>query len=172
MLQLAELPQTREGDSMIATLLPEPATVIAFVVPAIPVAQPRPRATMAHGGKGARMHEVTHIKQSDGTRRPHPIAAFKAAVMMAARQAYSGPPLECPLSVTLLCLFPCKSKRERKPKPTKPDCDNLAKSTLDALNGLLFKDDGQVVKLSVEKWHANGDEQPRVEITIEPLPSP
>jgi Holliday junction resolvase RusA-like endonuclease len=145
---------------------------ITFTVPAIPVAQPRPRATLAHGGKGARMHEVTSIKGGDGERRPHPIAAYKATVRLAMLDAYDGPPLECPLVVSLTCVFPSQ-KKARKWKATKPDCDNLAKSTLDALNGLLFKDDSQVVELHVVKFHAAGDEQPHVEIFIaqaEPLP--
>lgn len=138
---------------------------IAFVVPAVPVAQPRPRAV--GGPTGARIHEVTHIKNHEtGERRPHPIAAYKATVRMVAQAAYSGPPLGCPLKVTLECVFPAKRKT-RVPKPTKPDCDNLAKSTLDALNGLTFKDDGQVVELVVRKWHAAGDEQPHVEVRIE-----
>ncbi|MDK7716052.1 RusA family crossover junction endodeoxyribonuclease [Aerococcus urinae] len=39
--------------------------------------------------------------------------------------------------------------------PTKrPDLDNYAKSILDASNGVLFKDDSQVVKLSVTKAYA------------------
>ena len=144
--------------------------MIQFTVPAVPVAQPRPRATMAHGGKGARMHEVTHIKNAaTGERRPHPIAEYKATVKMAAKAAYSGPPLTGPLAMWVLCVFPSKSKH-RRPKPTKPDCDNLGKSTADALNGLTYKDDGQIVMLVVEKCHAAKDEQPHVVVTIEPLP--
>ena len=37
-------------------------------------------------------------------------------------------------------------------RPTKkPDCDNVAKSILDALNGIVYHDDSQVVSLVVEK---------------------
>lgn len=39
-------------------------------------------------------------------------------------------------------------------RPTvKPDCDNVSKIILDALNGVAFKDDSQVVGLWVEKWY-------------------
>lgn len=49
-------------------------------------------------------------------------------------------------------------------RPTKkPDCDNLAKTILDALNGRAFKDDSQVVSLLVEKYYA---EEPRVEVEL------
>ena len=41
-------------------------------------------------------------------------------------------------------------------KPTKtPDCDNIAKIVLDALNGCAYKDDSRVVRLNVEKFYAN-----------------
>lgn len=52
-------------------------------------------------------------------------------------------------------------------RPTKkPDCDNIAKIILDALNGIAFDDDKQVVELVVKKKYA---EQPKVLIRIERL---
>lgn len=46
----------------------------------------------------------------------------------------------------------------------KPDCDNIAKICLDALNGIAYYDDSQVIGLCVIKRYA---EAPRVEITLE-----
>ena len=51
-----------------------------------------------------------------------------------------------------------KKKREmarlRQLRPTKkPDCDNIAKSVLDALNGVVYYDDSQVVELVVKKFY-------------------
>ena len=46
----------------------------------------------------------------------------------------------------------------------KPDCDNLAKSILDSLNGLAYHDDKQVVELSVKKYYAENAEV-RVRLT-------
>ena len=44
-------------------------------------------------------------------------------------------------------------------RPTiKPDCDNLAKSILDSLNGLAYRDDKQVIELSVKKFYAEQSE--------------
>ena len=44
-------------------------------------------------------------------------------------------------------------------RPTvKPDCDNLAKSILDSLNGLAYHDDKQVVELVVKKYYAENAE--------------
>jgi Holliday junction resolvase RusA-like endonuclease len=41
---------------------------------------------------------------------------------------------------------------------TKPDCDNLAKSILDSLNGWAYRDDKQVIELSVKKFYAEQSE--------------
>lgn len=49
---------------------------------------------------------------------------------------------------------------------TKPDADNYAKGILDALKGVIWQDDGQVVRLTCEKFYA---QKPRAEITIRPL---
>ena len=40
-------------------------------------------------------------------------------------------------------------------RPTiKPDCDNLAKSLLDSLNGWAYQDDKQIVELEVKKFYS------------------
>ena len=52
-----------------------------------------------------------------------------------------------------------------KIKPTKkPDCDNIAKIMLDALNGIAFPDDSQITCLLVMKFYSD---HPRVELTLE-----
>lgn len=40
---------------------------------------------------------------------------------------------------------------------SKPDCDNVAKSILDALNGVAFDDDSQIVELVVRKHYGEED---------------
>jgi Holliday junction resolvase RusA-like endonuclease len=53
---------------------------------------------------------------------------------------------------------------DNKIYPTiKPDTDNIAKSILDSLNGIAYKDDKQAVKLTVEKRY---DEIPSVSVWI------
>ncbi len=51
----------------------------------------------------------------------------------------------------------------------KPDCDNIAKAVLDALNGVAFDDDSQVVTLIVRKFPRvrmpNDNDQMRVTVS-------
>ena len=49
---------------------------------------------------------------------------------------------------------------------TKPDTDNIAKAVLDALNGLAYKDDSQVIELNVKKRYG---EVGHVSVRIEDL---
>lgn len=45
----------------------------------------------------------------------------------------------------------------------RPDVDNYVKSILDGADGILYKDDAQIIRLEVEKHY---DKEPRVEIQI------
>lgn len=48
--------------------------------------------------------------------------------------------------------------------PGKPDLDNVAKAVLDALNGVAYADDTQVVRLVVQKAYSL---DPRLEVTVQ-----
>lgn len=136
--------------------------LVTFVVPAVPIAQPRPRATAVNGR--ARMYEA---------KAGHAVHAFKASVRLAAQQAYDGPPFDGPLFARLEFIFPRPKNMIWKTRPMprgmhakKPDVDNLVKSVLDALNGTLFADDSQIVECHIAKHIASGDEQPHVKVDI------
>lgn len=47
---------------------------------------------------------------------------------------------------------------------TKPDIDNVQKAVMDALTGVWYVDDSQIVESHVGKWYS---ENPRVEVTVE-----
>lgn len=43
-------------------------------------------------------------------------------------------------------------------RPTvKPDCDNISKNICDALNGIVFADDKQIVSLEVDKYYSENE---------------
>lgn len=69
-------------------------------------------------------------------------------------------PLETPVAVYIYInhAIPASYSKKRKEacfnrfeRPKKPDLDNVAKSFLDAMNGIVYKDDVQVVSLHVTK---------------------
>lgn len=137
-------------------------TPITFEVPAVPVAQPRPRAVATNGR--ASMY---------GAKKSHPIHEFKATVRLSAQQAYTGPPLDGPLRLEVTFVLPRPQAMRWKTKPTprtthtkKPDFDNLIKGVCDALNGLLWHDDSQLSDGSWKKRIASGDEQPHVVVAV------
>ena len=144
---------------------------IEFTVPAVPVAQPRQRHAMIAG----------HVRNY--TPSKHPVNDFKATVRMAWAEAIRANDLgewlwKChlPMQVAIVAVFPRpKSKTKnrgdnpREHKPSKPDWDNIGKSVCDALNGLAYNDDSQIVEATVSKWIAAADEQPHVRIVIETL---
>jgi crossover junction endodeoxyribonuclease RusA len=49
---------------------------------------------------------------------------------------------------------------------TRPDCDKAARCVLDALTGVLYHDDGQIVELHVRKQFAAAAAAPRAVITV------
>lgn len=140
--------------------------MIRFIVPAVPVAQPKPHPVSVDGK--ARMF---------GAKKSHPIHAFRATVALAAREAYSGPPLEGPLRLDLEVVLPRPKRLRWKTRPMprlrhiiKPDAKNLLWGVEDSLSGILWRDDSQLV-VFVEKWIAAGDEQPHVVIQVIELES-
>ncbi len=83
-------------------------------------------------------------------------------------------PKEGPVKMSIRAYFPIpksvskikKTSMERgNIRPTKkPDVDNIVKIVGDALNGLAYLDDKQIVSCSVEKFYSS---IPRLEIEIE-----
>jgi len=149
------------------------ATTIEFRVPCVPVAQPRQRHRIVKTKTGG---QFVHNYTPTGS----PVNAFKAAVFDSCARAYSGPPLNCPLSMSVSFVFPRPANKIWKTRQMlrepyiakKNDWDNLGKSVCDALNKLLFTDDGLLCQVTVERWIASGDEQPHCEIRITELSSP
>lgn len=147
--------------------------MIKFTVHSTPVGQPRPRATMAPGGKFARVHELTHTGKG-ASRREHPILQFRHSVKADGMVAMTGrQPLQGPIEATIVFVFPRVKKYQWKSRPMprrrhtgKPDFDNAAKAVCDSLNGVCWSDDSQVSDVVIRKRIAAGDEQPHVEISI------
>lgn len=140
--------------------LPIPLASVTIIVPGAPVPKGRPRAT-ASGGH-ARM--FTPAK----TRRYEDLIRLEAGRVMEGRGQLQGP-----TKVTIRAYIPMpQALAKHKTKGpaaeagvirplTKPDVDNMAK-VIDALNGIVWPDDNQVVELTVEKFYSS---RPRLELT-------
>ena len=84
--------------------------------------------------------------------------------------------LEGPLEAEIIGTFPVPTSVSNKQKnlmlegkvqhTKKPDCDNMAKIVLDALNEVAFHDDSQIVDLHIKKQYG---ESPNVQITIKEI---
>ena len=127
-----------------------------------PVEQARPRATRM--GKGIHLYD------------PKKVSVYKKQLAMMCQFQYKKEPLTGTLIVSLKFyrhIQSSTSKKERKLRLSgmhrpivKPDTDNYIKSTLDGLNGLLWEDDNQIVKIVAEKYYSD---RPRIEIEVERL---
>lgn len=139
-------------------------TEISFFVPSAPVAQPRQR------------HAVIGGQVRNYTTKDHPVHQFKRDIQTEAYNAYEGKPLDGPIRLELTFLLPRPKsivwKKKLMPRlwaRVKPDFDNLAKAVCDALNGILWADDSQVVDASVKKMYAAGGEEPGVYVLVTEL---
>ena len=74
-----------------------------------------------------------------------------------------------PVTVTLAFFLPRPASLPKRITrcTKKPDVDKLARATLDALTGVLFHDDAQVVYLCATKHYASAAEAPRVVVTVD-----
>ncbi|HKM06338.1 MAG TPA: RusA family crossover junction endodeoxyribonuclease [Sphaerochaeta sp.] len=136
-----------------------------FTITGEPVAQGRPRFTTANGFPRA----YDPAKSSDWKN----YAKMVAASRMAGKPLMDGP---LSLSVCVYRSIPSSwSKKktaeaiEGRLRPiTKPDLDNYVKCAKDALSGIVWKDDSQVVAFH-EPFGKFYSETPRVEIEIKEL---
>jgi Holliday junction resolvase RusA-like endonuclease len=106
-----------------------------------------------------------------------------ARVALAARQqAGFGLLRDCAIHVTARFYMPSPAYRygsgrnagllkdSAAARPAKkPDADKLARQLLDAITGVIYADDGQVVSLLCEKHYAEGDQVPCTEVEVSVL---
>ena len=136
--------------------------MISFVIPGSPVPQGRPRA-----GRNGRKIVMYDPKESKD---------YKEYVSLIARQYAPKIQLEGALSVRIKIYREIPKSTTKKDRAlisegikrpiTKPDTDNYVKSVLDALNGIIFKDDSQVTDLYASKFYSDN---PRVEVHVQEI---
>lgn len=136
---------------------------VSFVVPGKPIGKGRPRVSTIAGH--ARMFTPKETANYES------LIAVSAQQAMNDRELFAGPVL-----MELRILVPVAASWSKKKTaqalagevmPTKkPDADNVLKAICDGINGIVFKDDVQVVNVSLSKRFS---ETPGVHVRIVPL---
>lgn len=123
--------------------------MINFTVAGTPVGKARPRVT-----------------RSGRVYTPESTAQAEEAIRQAAQQAMqgwttNGKPMEGPLAVTIYFVMPIPASWSKKLRDdaisgfiahtSRPDLDNLIKTVLDAMNGVVYSDDKQVTTIGALK---------------------
>ena len=124
-------------------------------------AQPQ-GSTKAFMPKGARYPVVT----SDNPN----LKQWRQLVAVAAQPHAVGGPLRGGVFVVLTFSLqrPKSLPKHVREHLKKPDIDKLARAVLDALTGILFVDDSEVIRLTVKKQYAAPHQPPGVLISIGP----
>lgn len=123
--------------------------MITFFIPIDPVAKGRPK--MAANG---------HVYTPAETR------AYEDEIksLLLKHRRHFAVMFNLPLKITLHFFIKPPKKAVRHYPCVRPDLDNYAKAVLDAMNGIVFKDDGQIITLSISKRY---HEVAGTEVTLE-----
>lgn len=135
--------------------------VVSFSIPGVPVAKGRPKFSNIHGFMRAYTPAKTRNYENMVTD-------------LAIKEMKNKPPFECPVKVFVVAYMPIPQMSKKKTADAiagyilpakKPDIDNLVKAALDALNGIVWRDDALICSLLIKKRYAVN---PRVEIMVKP----
>lgn len=137
--------------------------------------KPVPQGGMTAFAKGNKAF-VVHKK-------PKELGDYRARVAVAAQHA-GAVPITGPISVVVAFTLPRPKnhfgtgrnehvlKASAPAWPTKnPDIDKLLRSLLDALTGVCFNDDNQVVQVAVTKGYVRDGEGPQTVVTVTEMTS-
>ena len=138
---------------------------VSFMVPGEPVAKGRPRFSVRKSKDGGAYVSV---------RTPDKTVIYENQVKLEYRDQTGGFkfPDDAMLEIEIEAYFSIPKSASKKKRaamltgdirPTKrPDADNVLKC-MDALNGIAFRDDSQIVRATIDKYY---DAAPRMIVTI------
>ena len=127
---------------------------VEFFVPGRPIAQGSKR----HVGRGILVESAKDL------------GPWRERVALAAHNAMNGQPLlDGPISLVLEFVLPrpkSAPKRSTPPAVKRPDVDKLTRACFDALTGVIFSDDAQVIDIYASKRIAEIGETAGAHISV------
>lgn len=91
-------------------------------------------------------------------------AALRARAAAGIHEVFAGAHVPVRVAVTFVFERPKSVPASRTRPVVKPDCDKLARSTFDAMSGVLWADDAQVVDVEIRKIYGT---PARVQINVQ-----
>lgn len=119
--------------------------------------RPAPQGSKRHVGNGIMIESSKAV------------APWRTAVAWHASQLYTGPVLDGALAVEIEFVMPRPASCPKRSTPAatkRPDLDKLARAVLDALTGLVWRDDSLITDLHPIKRLAEIGEQTGAHITV------
>jgi crossover junction endodeoxyribonuclease RusA len=120
-------------------------------------------------GKPAPQGSKRHVGGGVMVESSKAVAPWRTTVAWHAAQAYRLAPLDGAVWVSLLFVMPRPAATPKRSTPQavkRPDLDKLTRAVFDALSGVVWRDDSQVVQLVASKRLASLEEQPGVNIRV------
>lgn len=138
--------------------------ILEFVIPIVPRPLQRPRFSVFRDRKSGRNIVNTRTPQ----RSKNDETAIGEFALLHVQTPITGL-----LAMSLLFVMKrpashttvARSWPDRECSQINPDLDNMTKLVLDGLNGILYRDDSQVVDLRARKIYAAADERPHTHVS-------
>lgn len=143
--------------------------MIEFQVMTTPVAQPRQRFRVLRNSAG-KLFCQSYVPST------HPVHQYKKHIAEAAELFKEVLPMDATYHVILTFMIARPQKYMAKKYADgrmyhnrKPDGDNFAKSTLDAMTGVLYDDDSQIAVTTIIKMYCAKIELPSVTVQLQTI---
>lgn len=120
-------------------------------------------------GKPAAQGSKRHVGGGRLIEQSKAVAPWRTSVSWHVAQAHTGAPLDGALRVVLDFVMPRPSSTPKTRTPAavkRPDLDKLTRAMFDAMSGIVWRDDSQVVDVTARKRIASVDEQPGARVRV------
>lgn len=101
--------------------------------------------------------------------QPADVQAWQNKISWRAKEVAPPEPWEGPISLTIWIFWkrPKGVSQKKRWRDKSPDVDRLLCPIMDAMNKIIYKDDGQVAYLNVRRLYV--DEHPRIQVVVDRL---